>query len=163
MPRFGTLPPDVPVDRRLEMLAPAFAVRVRKVLATLDGGRAEWPFETLRTEARQTFLYGFGRDYDDGRGIVTRATSALYSWHGFGLALDIVEKDATPWVAPSTFWNAIGDAAEKFGLVWAGRWHATDLPHVQWGACPVSPTEEDRMLFRTQGMKAVWTKYGAAA
>ena len=35
--------------------------------------------ETLRTDERQEFLYGFGRDYDDGRGIVTHSRAAT-SW-----------------------------------------------------------------------------------
>jgi len=163
MAKFGIVPPEVPVQRSLDVCAPAFAAAVRAMLKTLEGGRAEWAFETLRTEPRQAFLHGFGRLYDDGRGKVTNAPTALTSWHGFGLAVDVVEKDATPWDAPVSFWNEIGDAAERGGLTWGGRWKRprTDLPHVQWGQCPASPTEADRALFRAQGMRAVWAKYSA--
>lgn len=161
MAKFGTVPPEVPVQRSLTLCAPKFASAVTALVAHLNGGLTEMVFETLRTEARQTFLYGFGRDYDDGRGKVTNARSALYSWHGFGLAVDVVEKDATPWNAPPTFWNAIGDAADATGLTWGGRWSKPDLPHVQWGGCPASPSDADRALFASGGMEAVWRKYGA--
>ena len=163
MPKFGRVPDEIPVERRLTVCAPAFCAAVEAMLASLSGGREEWAFETLRTDDRQAFLYGFGREYDDGRGRVTNASTALNSWHGFGLAVDIVEKDATPWDAPVSFWNDIGDAAEAHGLTWGGRWSRPDLPHVQWGRCPTSPTEADRTLLRTKGMQAVWKKYGADA
>ena len=162
MPKFGTVPAEVPVQRSLAVCSPRFASAVNGMLVTLNGGLTEMVFETLRTEARQTFLYGFGRDYDDGRGKVTRAKSALYSWHGFGLAVDVVEKDATPWNAPESFWLSIGKAAEANGLAWGGRWEDRDLPHVQWAGCPVSPSDADRALFTEKGMEAVWAKYGAA-
>lgn len=159
--KFGVVPVEIPVERSLALLAPRFAAALEQMLVALAGDRTEWPFETVRTDARQTFLYGFGREYDDGRGKVTNAKSALYSWHGFGLAVDIVEKDATPWNAPISFWNAIGDAALAQKLTWGGRWARPDLPHVQWGKCPISPTEDDRLLFHTKGMRAVWQKYDA--
>ena len=149
------------MQRDLNACAPKFADAVREMLTSLEGGRKEYPFETLRTEARQAFLYGFGREYDDGRGKVTGAETALLSWHGFGLAVDIVEKDNTPWDAPAGFWESIGISAEARGLVWGGRWKKPDRPHVQWGRCPVTPTEVDRQLFRQIGIEAVWVKYGA--
>ena len=161
MPRFGVVPAEIPVQRSLDVCAPAFAVAVRAMLADLAGDRTAWAFETLRTPERQRFLYGFGRDYDDGRGRVTNAQTSLYSWHGFGLAVDIVEKDATPWDAPVTFWTAIGEAAERHGLVWGGRWKKPDLPHVQFGKCRMSPDDTDRKLLADKGLAAVWAKYGA--
>jgi len=63
----------VPVDRRLEVLAPAFR---RKIDAVLEAVPYATVAETLRTDARQQFLYGFGRDYDDGRGIVTHTLAS---------------------------------------------------------------------------------------
>lgn len=162
MPKFGTVPREVPVQRSLERCAPKFRDAVMAMLKDLGGGLNEMVFETLRTEERQAFLYGFGRTYDDGRGRVTNAATALTSWHAFGLACDIVEKDATPWNAPVSFWNEIGDAAFNHGLMWGGRWSKPDLPHVQWGQCPSSPTDADRALLQAEGMTAVWRKYGAA-
>lgn len=159
-PVFGVVPKEVPVQRALDFCAPDFVRRVRLMMADLEGGPPEMVFETLRTEERQTFLYEFGRSYDDGRGIVTRAKSALYSWHGFGMAIDVVEKDATPWQVPDGFWDALGTAAEKHGLVWGGRWTKPDRPHVQAGGLvPVSPTDDDRALYHAHGLSAVWKKY----
>ena len=153
-------PPEIPAIRTSVGSAPKFAAAVNQVLAGLADGR-ELPFEWLRTPERQAYLYGFGREYDDGRGIVTNAQTALWSWHGFGLACDVVEKSNTPWGAPPTFWNRIGTAGEAAGLVWGGRWHHPDLPHLQWAACPVTPTDDDRAMLAAEGVMAVWAKYDA--
>lgn len=161
MPKFGTVPPEVPVQRSLDVVAPAFAQAVWAMMLDLAGGLNEMVFETLRTPERQAFLYGFGRSYDDGRGKVTNAKTSLYSWHGFGLAVDVVEKDGTPWDAPVEFWAGIGKAAARAGLVWGGKWTRPDLPHVQWGTCPTSPSDIDRALVKRDGMRAIWHKYGA--
>lgn len=161
MPKFGTVPSEVPAQRTSAGSAPGFVARVEAMLQDLAGGLPEHPFEWLRTAERQEFLYGFGRDYDDGRGKVTAANTQLYSWHGFGLAVDIVEKDATPWNAPASFWNDIGDAAEANGLIWGGRWHRPDLPHVQMGGLTPSPGPGDRDLYEAEGIEAVWRRYGA--
>lgn len=168
---FGVTPAEVAVQRSLDLCAPAFAAAVRRTLARLDGGPPEMVFETMRTEERQSFLYGFGRSYDDGRGKVTKAMMAGLSWHRFGLACDVVEKDKTPWIVPEGFWDALGAAAEAEGLAWGGRWTGLDehgqrvprpdLPHIQFGACPITPTKLDRMLLQTDGLEAVWRKYGA--
>lgn len=130
-------------------------------LSDLAGGLAEWPFETLRTAARQTYLYGFGRQYDDGRGIVTRSPTIVDSWHSYGLAVDVVEKSATPWDAPASFWLELGKAGEAHGLFWGGRFHHPDLPHLQWTFCPLSPALIDGQLLLDKGAPAVWAKYGA--
>jgi len=158
--RFGVVPVEVPVQRTSAGCAPLFIAKVQAMLADLNDGR-EMPFEWLRTPERQRYLYGHGRDYDDGRGIVTNAQSSLFSWHGFGLACDVVEKDATPWAAPPTFWNRMGEAAERQGLVWGGRWKRADLPHVQWDTGSASPTADDRALAEAEGIEAVWRLYGA--
>lgn len=161
MPKFGIVPAEVPVNRSLDGLAPKFRVALDAMLRDLTGGPVEWPFETVRTPERQAFLYGFGRDYDDGRGIVTHAISNATTFHGYGLAVDIVEKDATPWTAPDTFWQAIGAAATAHDLKWGGHWKRKDLPHVYWGKCPATPTPHDQKLLHTVGPEAVWLKYGA--
>ena len=161
MPKFGTVPKEVPVQRDWLGCAPKFVAAVAAMLADLKGEREEWAFETRRTAERQRFLYGFGRDYDDGRGKVTNAQTALYSWHGFGLAVDVVEKDATPWDAPISFWETIGETAERHGLVWGGRWRKPDLPHVQWRCATMTPTDGDRLLYEKEGITAVWSRHGA--
>lgn len=161
MPVFGVVPPEVPAQRTSAGCAPKFVAAVNAMLAELAGGLPETPFEWLRTAERQAFLYGFSREYDDGRGRVTKAATHLNSFHGFGLAVDIVEKDATPWNAPVAFWNEIGRAAVANGLKWGGRWREPDLPHIYWGQCPPTPTTDDQLLIQTQGIEAVWQKYSA--
>ena len=162
---FGVVPPEVPAVRTSLGSAPKFIAAIDQMLKALEGGLPEHPFEWLRTAARQSFLYGFGRDYDDGRGIVTSAKSSLYSHHGVGGGLDVVEKDKTPWNAPPSFWNDIGDAAEGTGLLkWGGRWRSPDLPHVYYHTLPASMygTVGDaiRALHAAKGIEAVWAKWG---
>lgn len=162
MPKFGIVPTEVPVQRTWNGCAPAFVAACQDMLKALEGGPPEWPFETLRTNARQSFLHGFGRKYDDGRGRVTNAATAEKSWHFYGLAVDIVEKDATPWNVPVGFWNALGEAAENTGrLAWGGRWAHPDLPHIYWALCPATPTDDDVALYLSQGVESVWRKYHA--
>lgn len=147
--------------------APKFVEAIEEMMAALAGGRPEKPLEWLRTEARQTYLYGFGREYDDGRGKVTGAQSALYSHHGFGLGVDVVEKDATPWDAPDDFWRAIAEAAEATGRLKSGyRWKKPDRPHVYWAGMPDDlhgiEGQALRALAVADGIEAVWAKVGAA-
>lgn len=118
-------------------------------------------FETLRTAERQDWLFGMGRDYDDGRGVVTNARAAS-GWHPYGLAADIVEDDATPWQATTPFWRALGASAERHGLTWGGRWKALDLPHVQWGRCRPAPSKRAAELVAAGGLPALWREVGAA-
>ncbi len=155
---FGLVPPNVPVERSLDVLAPVFRQRLLAMLDALKGGGQEWVFETLRTERRQEYLYGFGRLYDDGRGQVTRAKTALFSWHAYGMAVDIIDKDLL-WKPPPIFWSDLGRQADLHRLTWGGRFSTADLPHVQSGNVPATPTDADRQLFREQGVRAVWAKY----
>lgn len=153
------LPPrEVPVDRSLAQLAPQFRGAVARVLWQLPTARLE---ETFRTPERQAFLYGFGRDYDDGRGIVTQAPTALYSWHGYGLGADLVHA-TMKWDAPRSWFRLLGEVAQAHGLTWGGTWKRPDLPHVQWGKCKDSPSDDARRLYAEGGLHAVWRAVGAA-
>jgi peptidoglycan L-alanyl-D-glutamate endopeptidase CwlK len=131
------------------------------VKAMADAGHNAKVFETLRTPERQAFLYGFGRQYDDGRGTVSKVQDSRKGWHHYGLAVDIVQNDNSPWDAPQAFWQTLGKCAEKHGLTWGGRWKFLDLPHSQWGRCPTSPTAADMALAQAEGIEAVQAKYGA--
>jgi D-alanyl-D-alanine carboxypeptidase-like protein len=162
MAKFGIVPPNVPIQSTFYGCAPKFVGAVYEALAALDGGRLENPFEWRRTPERQLYLYGFGRTYDDGRGIVTNAETPYKTWHYYGLAVDVVEKDNTPWDAPESFWLSIAEAAEKTGRLTSGyRWTKPDKPHLQWGLCPSSPSSQDIALAKSSGIQAVWRKYNA--
>jgi peptidoglycan L-alanyl-D-glutamate endopeptidase CwlK len=149
---------DVPACRSLGVLAPKFRDAVLALLADLPDSKVA---ETLRTPERQSFLYGFGRDYDDGRGIVTQAPTNLTSWHGFGLAADIVHREHE-WAAPLSWFQHMGDVAERHGLKWAGHWRHPDNPHVYFGRCKDSPSYVAVGLYTTSGIEAVWRTVGAA-
>lgn len=155
-------PAEVPVTSRVTALAPKMQVAVEAIIKQMaDLGHKAKVFETLRTAERQAFLYGFGRTYDDGRGTVTKVQDARKGWHYHCLAVDIVENDKSPWDASQAFWQTLGAIGEKNGLTWGGRWKFLDLPHLQWGKCPVSPTQLDIALSAEKGPIALWEKYGA--
>lgn len=162
MPKFGTVPPEVPVIGDVTRLAPKMQEAVAKVMAGMaKAGFNAKVFETLRTAERQTFLHGFGRDYDDGRGTVTKVADVRKGWHAYGLAVDIVEADRSPWDAPQAFWQTLGKLAEAHDLRWGGRWKFLDLPHSQWAKAPISPTALDIALMADEDVEAVWKKYSA--
>lgn len=152
------LPPEVPVDSSLDGLAPKFRAAVEELLADLPEAKVS---ESLRTFARQSYLYGFGRDYDDGRGIVTNASTNLLSWHGYGLAVDIVHA-TKGWDAGNAWFRLMGEIAKSKGLDWGGDWHHPDRPHVQWGTLKDSPSPVARGLLANDGADAVWRAVGAA-
>jgi hypothetical protein len=104
-------PKEIPVNRSLDVLAPRFRARVQMVVAGMVGlGLDAYVFETLRTNERQNYLYGFGRRYDDGRGVVTHSIDADESWHHYGLAVDIIS-ESKGWDAPPKFWRVLGETA----------------------------------------------------
>lgn len=165
------VPPTVPAVRSVDVLAPRFLAALDRVLVTMRGlGLDPTIVETLRTSERQTYLHGFGRLYDDGRGVVTHSADADETWHGYGLAADIVST-ATLWAAPNAFWDALGRACARERLTWGGDWNGDgnsgderflDRPHVQWGP-PMrrSPSPRAARLVETGGLPAVWRAVGA--
>jgi peptidoglycan L-alanyl-D-glutamate endopeptidase CwlK len=110
-----------PICRDLGELTPCFRQRAELLLERLArrGYRVQ-VWETLRTQARVNLL-------------AARGTGSKRSVHRWGAALDIVEEDKTPWVANQPgLWEAIGEEAERLGLVWGGRFSTrSDRPHVQ--------------------------------
>lgn len=163
MTHFGVVPPEVPAIRTLDGLAPKFREKVERVIERMHQfGRDATIAESLRTDERQAYLYGFGREYDDGRGIVTNAPTGNAGWHKFGLAVDIISA-SQQWDAPSAFWTFLGVCAHSEGLAWGGEWPTfADRPHVQWGP-PMrrSPSSRARELFLNGGIEAVWREVDA--
>lgn len=152
-------PAGVPASNDLSLVAPRFRAAVERVLDRMRKlGFDAVVFEAVRTPERQAFLWGFGREYDDGRGIVTHAPTAWRSWHVYGLAVDIIS-DSKGWNAPEAFWDALGAAARAEHLTWGGDWHGEqcDRPHVQWGL-PMrdTPSWRAKKLRDEGGNQAVW-------
>lgn len=157
MTAFGIVPPEPPRIFTLDDCAPFFVAEVRNLLDDLKAqGYPPLIFESIRTPERQAWLYGFSREYDDGRGEVTRAATALNGWHAYGLAVDIIHRDRG-WKAEG-FFTAMRAAMPKYGLA---PCMASDKPHVQWGKCRKTPSAESRKLFAAGGREAVWKAVGA--
>jgi hypothetical protein len=163
-------PAEVPVCRDVTGLAPKFRAAVGRVLFAMhQRGFSPKIAETLRTDARQRYLFGFGRTYDDDRGVVTHSHNADETWHAFGLAADIVCA-VNAWDAPAAFWSALMECAEAEGLTSGSDWdrdpatkeHFVDEPHVQWGP-PMrrSPSPRAARLMAIGGYEAVWKEVAA--
>lgn len=163
-------PAEVPVCRATDLLAPRFRLALARALTAMHrAGFDPIVCETLRTDERQRFLYGFGRDYDDGRGIVTHSASAAQTWHRYGLAADVISRSKR-WDASAAFWRALEVAVEEEGLVSGADWDRNDatrsafkdLPHVQYGnGMRRSPSPRAAALFAAGGFEAVWREVGA--
>lgn len=93
---------------------------------------------TLRTFAEQDGLFAQGRT-KPGR-IVTNARSG-YSYHNYGLAIDIVlirdNKEAI-WETKGDFdkdgksdWQEVVTIFKQYGWEWGGDWRFVDAPHFQ--------------------------------
>lgn len=165
------LPPvEVAVQSDIALLAPRFRDAVGRVIADMRAWEyTPVVFETLRTTERQKFLYGFGRGYDDGRGIITHSATADDTWHGYGLAVDIICK-RRQWSPAPDFWHVLGCSARRHGLVWGGDWNGdwsisdetfVDRPHIQWGAMRRSPSSRAVELKKSGGLPAVWQAVSA--
>jgi len=162
--------PEVSVQHDVALLAPKFRAAVDRVMADMRAwGYTPRVFETMRSDARQQYLYGFGRTYDDGRGIVTNSPTVNDTWHGFGLAVDIV-CERTLWSASRDFWQVLGCSARRHKLVWGGDWNSdwsssderfADLPHIQWGGMRRSPSSQASIIVSQHSMTELWRTIGA--
>lgn len=156
-------PPEPPVIQSLECLAPRFRARVAAMLAQFSAiGFDPTIAESCRTDERQAWLFGFGREWDDGRGVVTQAPTGAHSWHRYALAVDVISL-RRGWDAPHAFWDTLGQCAEAQGLAWGGAWpRFQDRPHVQFGR-PMrqAPSSRAEQLLAEGGLIAVWTEVGA--
>jgi hypothetical protein len=165
-------PRDVPVIDDVALLAPKFRSAVARVIDDMRSwGYTPRVFETMRTPERQSYIYGFGRVYDDGRGIVTQAPTSIDTWHGFGLAADIICERAL-WNASPDFWHVLGCSARRHNLVWGGDWNSdwssaderfTDFPHIQWGGgMRRAPSSQAPVIVSQKGIAELWRIVGAA-
>lgn len=157
-------PPEPPCYRDTDKLAPSFRWAIGLVTEALTAeGFHPCYRETWRSDERAAWLYGFGRAYDDGRGIVTNAPTAAETWHHYGLAADFGDERYDGGSEPPAFWDALALHARAAGLVWGGDFSSLpDRPHVQWGApMRVSPSPRAAELLAAGGMAAVWREVEA--
>ena len=125
----------------LQALAKEFVIRLEK-----EKGITVRVYFGLRTYLEQNQLYAKSRTTADlvTKGIkgvkgapsqkkVTNAPGG-FSYHNFGLAIDMVEiKDgAAIWSSSSPNWKVIGEFGESIGWEWGGTWTSfVDRPHFQ--------------------------------
>lgn len=150
------------VDHDLSKLAPQFWAAVEGAIrdANADGLDA-YVYEAVRSEELQALYYARGRTIRPPDKPVTNARSALYSWHGFSLAVDVISKQYG-WDRPWTWWAAVAGHFTRHGCRWGGEWRHPDPPHMQWGKCKPSPSDAARQILASQGLEAVWRAVGAS-
>jgi peptidoglycan L-alanyl-D-glutamate endopeptidase CwlK len=119
-------------------------------------------YEGYRSQELQALYYARGRTVIPPTKPVTNASSNLYSWHGYCLAVDVIS-EAHGWEPPGgeKWFARVAEHFRRHGCRWGGEWKIRDLPHFQWGRCKPSPSEVARQLIRTQGLEAVWLAVGA--
>ena len=142
---------------RLKLVHPLLSTRIMQLTTALEvWGDVVEVTEGLRSYAKQDALYAQGRTAPGN--IVTKAPGG-YSWHNYGLAVDIVPYlTGTPdWNLKNPAWQRMADLAPSNGLFSGSKFiHMVDWPHLQLVEIPASPTAEHRQLFKSAGMEAVW-------
>lgn len=129
--------PQQRTDQTLMKLAPAFAEKVRTVLAAMEKlGYPMVAYDGLRTTARQQELYRIGRNGDKRKTVTNCDGVRKRSRHQDAVAVDCAfllkqptlrkQWDLT-WQGP---WEAYGRIAEELGLQWLGD-EIGDKPHIE--------------------------------
>lgn len=149
------------VNRDLTQLAPKFREAVEKAIAECrENGYDAYVYEAYRSLELQQLYYARGRTIIPPVKTVTNAPSNLYSWHGYGLAVDVISK-AHGWDKPEKWFADVAEIFKGARCKWGGDWKSRDLPHFQWGDCRPSPSDRARELIATEGVEAVWRAVGA--
>jgi hypothetical protein len=149
------------VNRNLQLLAPKFREQVLLALQECEAaGLDAFVYEAYRSQELQAIYYARGRTIIPPTRPVTNAPTNLYSWHGYGLAVDVISKTKL-WDVPESWFTRAAEIFKRHGCRWGGDWRSKDLPHFQWGRCKPSPSDLARQLLSTQGVQAVWRAVGA--
>jgi peptidoglycan L-alanyl-D-glutamate endopeptidase CwlK len=159
----GEYPGEPPIEiiASLEYLAPAMHRAVTAALAEChDVGLDAVVHESQRSNATQAIYYARGRTQIPPHRTVTNARSNQFSWHGYGLAVDVISK-SKGWDAGELWFKLVAAIFKKHGCKWGGDWLSPDLPHMQWGKCKPSPSPLARALLKSGGIPAVWREVGA--
>lgn len=157
----GTTSAKIKVVRDLAVLAPRFRLAVETAIAACrDANLDAMVYESYRSPALQAEYYSRGRTKIPPHGTVTNARSNLYSWHGYGLAVDVISESAG-WDKPEQWFTDVAEHFRAAGCRWGGEWKMKDLPHFQWALCKPSPSDRARELIAMGGQATVWEVVGA--
>ena len=147
----------------LALLAPRFRLAVSAAIDECNDATNHLEavvYETFRSPELQAIYFARGRTVKPPPGPVTNAMSNLFSWHGYGLAVDVIHR-TRHWGMGEPWFSQMAEIFKRHGCTWGGDWTTPDLPHVQWGLCKASPSQAARELMRTRGVEAVWEAVGA--
>ena len=150
------------MSRDLGLLAPAFRDAVERAIAECRARDLDaYVYEAYRSQELQALYYARGRTVVPPTKPVTYAATNLDSWHGYGLAVDVISR-SQGWNRPETWFAEVAAAFAKFGCRWGGEWKQKDLPHFQWGRCKPSPSDAAHELVTAGGVQAVWSELRAS-
>ncbi|MDQ6611024.1 MAG: M15 family metallopeptidase [Gemmatimonadota bacterium] len=151
------------VDNDITLLAPKFSEAVIKALALCESaGIDAVVYEANRSAELQELYYCRGRTVLPPRSTVTNARSNLFSWHGYGLAVDVIHR-IKQWDVSEAWFASVAEHFIATGCRWGGEWKMKDLPHFQWGLCKPSPSDNARAILLSRGREAVWDAVSANA
>lgn len=149
-------------DNDLSKLAPRFREAVFSALADCEAdGLDAMVYEAYRSPELQALYYARGRTIIPPEKPVTYAKSNLQSWHGYGLAVDVISAEYH-WNRPREWFAQVATCFCRHGCRWGGTWKQQDLPHFQLGILKPSPSDRARELYASGGMQAVWKTVGAS-
>jgi peptidoglycan L-alanyl-D-glutamate endopeptidase CwlK len=149
------------VSRDVTLLAPQFRDAVQRAINECkEKGLDAFVFEAFRSDELQRLYYARGRTIIPPPKPVTRARTNLESWHGYGLAVDVIHRTQF-WSAPESWFADVAKVFAKHECKWGGNWSFPDFPHFQWGRCKPSPSQAAMVLARSEGIEAVWRVVGA--
>ena len=154
--------PAVLVNRSMSGLAPLFRASVDAAIAECHAeGLDAFVFETVRSNALAAVYYKRGRpptkEYPRP---VTDARDASWSWHGYGLAVDVISR-AKEWDAGDEWFAKVAAIFKRHDCKWGGDWTTKDRPHLYWHLCRQSPSYISRRLHRIGQVREVWKLVGA--
>lgn len=152
-------------EARLQLVCPQLAMKIKNMISMLESENIEIRVtQGMRTWDEQQQLYDQGRT-TPGK-IVTNAKPG-YSYHNFGLAVDLVpsvngidQKYVPDWNGSHPAWKRMIAVGQTVGLTEGALWRTfPDEPHFQLnGFLPVTPDDSVRQLYKDQGVDAVWAK-----
>lgn len=151
------------VSRDMTLLAPKFRDAVERAIAACAQAQLDaMIYEAYRSNELQQLYYKRGRTVIPPPHTVTNARTNEYSWHGYGLAVDVVHRDHF-WKPPggSAWFAKVADIFKQHACKWGGDWTKPDMPHFQWHRCKPSPSDMARIILRRDGLPAVWEAVGA--
>lgn len=149
---------DTVSETRIGEVYPGLAEKIRQMAQMLETEGIDIRVsQSYRSWQEQDSLYSRGRT---APGTIVTDARGGYSWHNFGLAVDVVPLTAqgVDWNTEHPVWKRIVAVGESLGLVAGAEWRTfPDWPHFQLtGRFPVTPNDEVRLIYQGSGLQGVW-------